>query len=77
MSGDFSQVPPFLWIMGKLGKLSGISKSPATMRTVTRNFLPMDKGVVAIGLLVGLKLRRSWLTINCLSCGVYLTGAPN
>jgi 2,4-dienoyl-CoA reductase-like NADH-dependent reductase (Old Yellow Enzyme family)/NADPH-dependent 2,4-dienoyl-CoA reductase/sulfur reductase-like enzyme len=56
-AGDTSQVPPFLRTMAKLGKLSGITKSPAAIRTVTRKFLPMGKNVVVIGgSLVGLEL---------------------
>ncbi|MDJ0361016.1 FAD-dependent oxidoreductase [Rhodococcus sp. H29-C3] len=56
-AGDTSQVPPFLRIMAKLGKLSGITKSPAAIRTVTRKFLPMGKNVVVVGgSLVGLEL---------------------
>ncbi|NHE64048.1 FAD-dependent oxidoreductase [Rhodococcus sp. D-46] len=56
-AGDVSQVPPFLRTMAKLGKLSGITKSPAAIRAVTRKFLPMGKDVVVIGgSLVGLEL---------------------
>ncbi|ROZ50352.1 FAD-binding protein [Rhodococcus sp. WS3] len=56
-AGDTSQVPPFLRTMAKLGKLSGITKSPAAIRAVTRKFLPMGKDVVVIGgSLVGLEL---------------------
>jgi NADPH-dependent 2,4-dienoyl-CoA reductase/sulfur reductase-like enzyme len=56
-AGDTSQVPHFLRSMAKLGKLSGITKSPAAIRTVTRKFLPMGKNVVVIGgSLVGLEL---------------------
>lgn len=56
-AGDTSQVPPFLRTMAKLGKLSGITKSPAAIRAVTRKFLPMGKNVVVIGgSLVGLEL---------------------
>jgi len=55
--GDVSRVPRFLRTMAKLGKLSGITKSPAAIRTVTRTFLPMGKKVVVIGgSLVGLEL---------------------
>ena len=56
-SGDVSQVPWFLRTMGRLGKLSGITKSPAAIRTVTRKILPMGRDVVVIGgSLVGLEL---------------------
>ena len=56
-AGDTSQVPPFLRVMAKLGKLSGITKGPAVIRTVTRKFLPMGNNVVVIGgSLVGLEL---------------------
>ncbi|WP_067668206.1 oxidoreductase [Nocardia miyunensis] len=56
-SGDVSQVPPLLRTIAKLGKLSGITRSPAAIRTVTRRFLPMGKNVVVIGgSLVGLEL---------------------
>ncbi|NKY31520.1 FAD-dependent oxidoreductase [Nocardia speluncae] len=56
-SGDVSQVPPLLRTIAKLGKLSGITKSAAAIRTVTRTFLPMGKNVVVIGgSLVGLEL---------------------
>lgn len=55
--GDVSRVPRFLRTMAKLGKLSGITKSPAAIRTVTRTFLPMGRKVVVIGgSLVGLEL---------------------
>lgn len=56
-SGDVSQVPPLLRTIATLGKLSGITKSAAAIRTVTRKFLPMGKNVVVIGgSLVGLEL---------------------
>ena len=56
-AGDTSQVPPFLRVMAKLGKLSGITKRPAAIRAVTRKFLPMGKDVVVMGgSLVGLEL---------------------
>lgn len=56
-AGDTSEVPPFLRVMAKLGKLSGITKSPVAIRTVTRKFLPVGKNVVVIGgSLVGLEL---------------------
>lgn len=55
--GDVSQLPLYLRTMGKLGKLSGITKSPNAIRKVTRKFLPMGKDVVVIGgSLVGLEL---------------------
>lgn len=56
-AGDVSEVPPLLRFIAKLGKLSGITRSPAAIRTVTRRFLPMGKDVVVIGgSLVGLEL---------------------
>ncbi|WP_280458567.1 FAD-dependent oxidoreductase [Nocardia carnea] len=56
-SGDVSQVPPLLRVIAKLGKLSGITRSAAAIRAVTRKFLPMGKNVVVIGgSLVGLEL---------------------
>ncbi|WP_024794433.1 oxidoreductase [Tomitella biformata] len=56
-SGDVSQVPLFLRTMGKLGKLSGITKSATAIRQITRKFLPMGKNVVVVGgSLVGLEL---------------------
>ncbi|WP_280417340.1 FAD-dependent oxidoreductase [Nocardia carnea] len=56
-SGDVSQVPLLLRTIATLGKLSGITKSAAAIRTVTRKFLPMGKNVVVIGgSLVGLEL---------------------
>lgn len=43
--------------VAKLGKISGVTKSPAAIRSVTRHFLPMGKNVVVIGgSLVGLEL---------------------
>ncbi|MGN0064631.1 MAG: FAD-dependent oxidoreductase [Nocardioides sp.] len=43
--------------LGKLGKLSGVTKSPEAVRQVTKKFLPMGKDVVVIGgSLVGLEL---------------------
>lgn len=55
--GDVSRVPPLLRTVAKLGKVSGITKSPAAIRSVTRRFLPMGKNVVVIGgSLVGLEL---------------------
>ena len=56
-SGDASGVPPTLRIIAGLGKLSGITRSPAAIRRVTRKFLPMGRDVVVIGgSLVGLEL---------------------
>lgn len=47
--------------MGKLGKLSGVTKSPETIRRITKTFLPVGKDVVVIGgSLVGLELAE-WL----------------
>ncbi len=46
-----------LRVLGKLGKLSGITKSPEAVRRTTRTFLPLSKDVVVIGgSLVGLEL---------------------
>ncbi len=43
--------------LGKLGKLSGMTKSPGMVRQITKFFLPMGKDVVVIGgSLVGLEL---------------------
>jgi pyruvate/2-oxoglutarate dehydrogenase complex dihydrolipoamide dehydrogenase (E3) component len=43
--------------LGKLGRLSGITRSPEAVRKVTRRFLPLGKDVVVIGgSLVGLEL---------------------
>ncbi|MGB3302175.1 FAD-dependent oxidoreductase [Gordonia sp. (in: high G+C Gram-positive bacteria)] len=51
----------FLRTIGKLGKLSGITKSPNAIRKLTHAFLPMGKDVVVIGgSLVGLELAE-WL----------------
>lgn len=56
-SGDVSEQPLFLRTMGRLGKISGVTKSPSAIRAVTRKFLPMGKDVVVIGgSLVGLEL---------------------
>lgn len=56
-SGDTFGVPPLLRTIATLGKLSGITRSPAAIRAVTRRFLPMGKNVVVIGgSLVGLEL---------------------
>lgn len=47
----------FMSTMGKLGRLSGITKSPELVRQVTKVWLPMGKNVVVIGgSLVGLEL---------------------
>jgi 2,4-dienoyl-CoA reductase-like NADH-dependent reductase (Old Yellow Enzyme family)/NADPH-dependent 2,4-dienoyl-CoA reductase/sulfur reductase-like enzyme len=43
--------------LGKVGRLSGITKSPAAVREMTKRFLPMGQDVVVIGgSLVGLEL---------------------
>ncbi|WP_063059690.1 oxidoreductase [Nocardia sienata] len=56
-AGDVSRVPLSLRAIAKLGKLSGITRSPAAIRGVTRRFLPMGRDVVVIGgSLVGLEL---------------------
>lgn len=47
--------------LGRLGRLSGVTRSPERIRQVTRRFLPMGKEVVVIGgSLVGLELAE-WL----------------
>lgn len=47
----------FLRLVGKLGRLSGITKSPSLIRRLTKIALPMGKNVVVIGgSLVGLEL---------------------
>ncbi|MFC4606016.1 FAD-dependent oxidoreductase [Rhodococcus kronopolitis] len=59
-SGDVSDQTLFLRTMGKLGALTGITKSPTLIRNLSRRFLkflPMSKNVVVIGgSLVGLEL---------------------
>ncbi|MCK8670740.1 NAD(P)/FAD-dependent oxidoreductase [Rhodococcus sp. HM1] len=56
-SGDVSGQPWFLRTAGKLGALSGITKRPGAVRSVTRKFLPVGRNVVVIGgSLVGLEL---------------------
>ncbi len=59
-AGDVSDQSLFLRIMGKLGGLVGITKSPAKIRDLSRKylqFLPMSRNVVVIGgSLVGLEL---------------------
>lgn len=56
-SGDVARVSPLLRTIAKLGKLSGITKSPAAIRAVTRRYLPIGRNVVVIGgSLVGLEL---------------------
>src|SRR5690606_9923817 len=51
----------FLRTMGRLGKISGVTKSAEAIRRLTRTFLPMGKDVVVIGgSLVGLELAE-WL----------------
>ncbi|MEU4839936.1 FAD-dependent oxidoreductase [Nocardia testacea] len=56
-TGDVGRVSPLLRIIAGLGKLSGITKSPAAIRTVTRRYLPIGKNIVVIGgSLVGLEL---------------------
>lgn len=55
--GDVSRVSPLLRTVAKLGRVSGVTKSPGAIRSVTRRFLPMGKNVVVIGgSLVGLEL---------------------
>ncbi|MDN5894394.1 MAG: FAD-dependent oxidoreductase, partial [Nocardioides sp.] len=50
--------------LGRLGKLSGVTKSPEAIRQVTKRFLPMGKDVVVIGgSLVGLELAE-WLAVR-------------
>ncbi|WP_433490225.1 FAD-dependent oxidoreductase [Nocardia grenadensis] len=56
-SGDVARVSAPLRVIATLGKLSGITKSPAAIRAVTRRYLPIGKNVVVIGgSLVGLEL---------------------
>ncbi|MGA6204092.1 FAD-dependent oxidoreductase [Nocardia testacea] len=56
-TGDARRVSPLLRIIAALGKLSGITKSPAAIRAVTRRYLPVGKTIVVIGgSLVGLEL---------------------
>ena len=48
---------PVLRTLGRLGRLSGVTKQPALVRQLTKAFLPMGKEVVVIGgSLVGLEL---------------------
>ncbi len=55
--GDTAGQSWYLRAAGKLGKLSGITKSPRLIREVTKKFLPMGKDAVVIGgSLVGLEL---------------------
>ncbi|QDQ98724.1 FAD-dependent oxidoreductase [Tomitella fengzijianii] len=55
--GDTAGQSWYLRVAGKLGKLSGITKSPKRIREITKKFLPMGKDVVVIGgSLVGLEL---------------------
>lgn len=55
--GDTSGQSWLLRTAGRLGKLSGITKSPKLIREVTKKFLPMGKNAVVIGgSLVGLEL---------------------
>lgn len=56
-SASPDEVGRFLRVVGTLGKLSGITKSPALIRRLTKIALPMGKNVVVIGgSLVGLEL---------------------
>ncbi|WP_016933638.1 oxidoreductase [Rhodococcus sp. R1101] len=59
-AGDVSGQSPVLRVMGRLGKLVGITTSPRRIRDLSRRFLrflPMAKDVVVIGgSLVGLEL---------------------
>lgn len=56
-TGDVGRVSPLLRIIAALGKLSGITESPAAIRAVTRRYLPIGKNIVVIGgSLVGLEL---------------------
>ncbi|NUP25515.1 MAG: FAD-dependent oxidoreductase [Nocardia sp.] len=56
-SGDVPRVSPLLRTVAALGKLTGITRSPAAVRAVTRRYLPVGKNVVVIGgSLVGLEL---------------------
>ena len=65
-----------LRVMGKLGKLSGVTKSPAAIRRLTRSFLPMGHDVVVIGgSLVGLELAE-WLAERGRSVTLLEAGVP-
>ncbi|MFI5717617.1 FAD-dependent oxidoreductase [Nocardia sp. NPDC051750] len=79
-SGEVSRVSPLLRTAAALGKLCGITKSPAAIRAVTRMFLPTGKNVVVIGgSLVGLELSeflaRRGRTVTLLAEGRQL-GVP-
>lgn len=55
--GDAAQGSLLMRASAKLGKISGVTKSPAAVRAATKVFLPMGKDVVVIGgSLVGLEL---------------------
>jgi 2,4-dienoyl-CoA reductase-like NADH-dependent reductase (Old Yellow Enzyme family)/NADPH-dependent 2,4-dienoyl-CoA reductase/sulfur reductase-like enzyme len=56
-SGDAPGQPWFLRTAGRLGALSGLTRRPGAVRSVTRRFLPVGRNVVVIGgSLVGLEL---------------------
>ncbi len=60
-SAEAGEGSGFLRTIGKLGKLSGITRSPEAIRKLTRTYLPMGKDIVVIGgSLVGLELAE-WL----------------
>lgn len=60
-SADSSGGSRLLRTLGKIGKMSGVTKSPEAIRQVTKRFLPMGKNIVVIGgSLVGLELAE-WL----------------
>ncbi|MCF8609265.1 NAD(P)/FAD-dependent oxidoreductase [Gordonia sp. HY285] len=62
--------------MGKLGKLSGVTKSPTAIRRLTRSFLPMGHDVVVIGgSLVGLELAE-WLADRGRNVTLLESGTP-
>lgn len=55
--GEAEGTSRLLRTVGKLGKLSGVTKSPEAIRKLTRTYMPIGKDVVVIGgSLVGLEL---------------------
>ncbi|MDT0202123.1 FAD-dependent oxidoreductase [Nocardioides sp. AE5] len=60
-AADAGEGTGFLRTMGKLGRATGITRSPEAIRKLTRTWLPIGKDVVVIGgSLVGLELAE-WL----------------
>ncbi len=75
-SAEASDGSRLLRTIGKLGKLSGVTKSPEAIRKLTRTFLPMGKNVVVIGgSLVGLELAE-WLAERGRSVTLVEAGKP-